>query len=187
MENDATKKTTDAAKTTAADEAAAVVTRAEYDKIAGRLGSTLQEVDSLKKSLTDLTAQKDAEKTAELAEQGKWKEIAEKAKAEADSLKSASERVKVYEADLDALLNAEAEGIDAEIVKPIVENKNVSYAERMAAVRKLKEKFAVPDRGGRSPGAGIAGNTNVKELTQQEFDALTPIERARIVRERAGK
>lgn len=101
---DANTITTPAAPATPAVGAAApsaeVVSKAAHDELAGRYGSTLQELEAAKKQLADHDAKAELAKKAELEQRGEFQKLAEAEKARADKAEADRKALEAkYEAD----------------------------------------------------------------------------------------
>lgn len=80
--------------------AADVVSKAAHDELAGRYGSTLQELEAAKKQLADFNAKAEQAKKAELEQKGEFQKLAEAEKARADKAESDRKAIEAkYEAD----------------------------------------------------------------------------------------
>jgi hypothetical protein len=97
---EANTNTTPAAPATpaAGNAATEVVSKAAHDELAGRMGSTMQQNEALKKQIAELTAKDEAAKKAELEKNGEYQKIAEaekearaKAENERDEILAKSE------------------------------------------------------------------------------------------------
>jgi DNA-binding Lrp family transcriptional regulator len=100
-ENANTNATPAASATPAAGTAAPdVVSKAAHDELAGRFGSTLQQLNEAKQKLSELTAKEEAAAKAKLTEQGEFQKLAEVEKAaRAKAEQERDELAKRYEAD----------------------------------------------------------------------------------------
>jgi hypothetical protein len=97
---DANTTTTPAAPATPAEGNAAVVSKSAHDELAGRYGSTLQQLTEANKKLSELTAKEEAAAKAKLTEQGEYQKLAEVEKqARAKAEQERDELAKRYETD----------------------------------------------------------------------------------------
>ena len=184
MSTETTQTTNAAHATNAAGDANAVVTRQQYDEIAGRLGSTLQQVESMRKQISDFTSKESLAEKAQLEKQGEYKTLLEKANAEIEAMKPKLVETEQLKSAFDAALKAAAVGIE-DVADAIISNQSLTYEERMQKIQTLKEKLGKGGNGTSAGGASASGGK--KTVTPEEFAKMSTLERAKMLREREGK
>jgi hypothetical protein len=156
-----------AAGTTATQTAADTVERAKYDEVAGRLGSALQKLDALEKAAA-------AKDEAALAEQGKWKELAERQKVELDTLAVVKARADESTAVIAKLIREQADGVDKVIADAIIDNPTYTLDEKVEKIKAVKK--AVKQPAASSPASetpGLAGFKSPEELFAKIKDDMS--------------
>ena len=150
------------------------IPKARLDEVIGERNDLRKQMEMQAKTLAELQATIKLKEDASLAEQGKFKDLYEKERAEKTQALTQAESVKAYQEKVKALVEAEKAVMPESLKDLIPEGDSLMQLDYIAKLKAKPELWGdkAPFMTGKKPGVAAAASDDEKTTLKKQYDSL---------------